>query len=60
LALGVGHRTSHVVATVAKQLVEPLPTWFAPERAYLAVQNALVGIAVGFIYRRAPSPDTAM
>jgi hypothetical protein len=58
--MGVGHRTSHVVATVAKHPVEPLPTWCAPETAYRAVQNALVGIAVGFICRRAPSPDTAM
>ena len=58
--MGVGHRTSHVVATVTKHPVEPLPTWFAPETAYLAVQNALVGIEVGFIYRGASSPDTAM
>jgi len=44
--------TSHVVATAAKHIAHSLPAWFAIESVYLALQFALVGVAIGLAHGR--------
>ncbi len=45
-----------VVAAAAKHHVASLSTWLAIETAYFAIQFALVGLAIGFVYSRRKSP----
>jgi hypothetical protein len=54
LIAGVLLWSSQVIAAAAKHEVSSLPTWLALETAYFALQFALVGVALGWIYRRTP------
>lgn len=44
--------SSQVVAAAAKHQVTSLPLWFAVETTYFGIQFALVGLALGLVYRR--------
>jgi len=47
--------SSQVLADAAKHHVPPVTTWFVIETAYFAIQFSLVGLAMGWVHRRAPS-----
>lgn len=51
LVMGGYHWTMHVLAAAAKYEIAPLPTWFALESAYLAIQFFLGGLVIAFIHR---------
>ncbi|MCA9174777.1 MAG: hypothetical protein KDB14_09870 [Planctomycetales bacterium] len=55
LVMGSYHWTGHVLAEAAKHPIAPLPTWFALETVYLAVQFVLGGLVLAFVYRAQPS-----
>ncbi len=59
LFMGLFLWSSQVVATAAKHHVASLSTWLAIETAYFAIQFALVGLAIGFVYSRRESPALA-
>ena len=44
--------SSHVIATAAKHQMSSIPAFVAFETVYLAIQFALVGVAIGMIYGR--------
>ena len=47
--------SSHVIATAAKHQMSSIPAFVAIETVYLAIQFALVGLAIGMIYGRVGS-----
>ena len=47
--------SSHVIATAAKHQMSSIPAFVAFETVYLAIQFALVGLAIGMIYGRVGS-----
>ena len=60
LVMGGYHWTAHVLAAAAKQQIEPLSTWFFIESIYLAIQFALGGLWLAFVYRaKAPERSDA-
>ncbi len=56
LVMGGYHWSMHVLAEAAKHPIAPLPSWFALETVYLAIQFGLGGLLLASIYR---SHDTA-
>ncbi|MCG8653253.1 MAG: hypothetical protein MI861_25660 [Pirellulales bacterium] len=55
LVMGGYHWTAHVLAEAAKHSIAPLPTWFALESLYLAIQFLLGGFWLAFVYRSGSS-----
>ena len=51
LFMGLFLWSSQVFPAAAKHHVASLSTWFAIETAYFAIQFALVGLAIGLVYR---------
>ena len=51
LLMGLFLWSSQVVAAAAKRDMSSLSTWLGIETAYFAVQFAMVGLALGFVYR---------
>ena len=49
--------SSQVVAAAAKHEVSSISTWLAIETAYVALQFTLVGLALGWVYRRARTAE---
>lgn len=52
LLMGAFLWSSHVAAAAAKHEISPLTTFFAIETTFVAIQFALVGVAIGMIYGR--------
>lgn len=59
IVMGVYHWTAHVLAEAAKHPIQPLPTWFALETAYLAIQFTLGGLLLAWIYRDRKAPTSS-
>lgn len=57
LLMGSYHWTTHVLAEAAKHPIEPLPTWFGLETAYLAIQFSLGGLLLAVVNRHTSSPE---
>jgi len=54
LLMGAFLWSSQVLADAAKHHVPPVAGWFAIETAYFAIQFSVVGLAMAWVYRRAP------
>lgn len=52
LTIGIFFWTSHVLAFVAKQVVENSPSFVAMESFYLLMQFVIYGVLIGMIYRK--------
>lgn len=57
--MGLYHWTTHVLAEAAKHAIEPLPTWFALETTYLAIQFLLGGFVISLVYRNSEADAQA-
>jgi len=55
--MGGYHWTAHVLAEAAKHQIAPLPTWFAIESGYLAIQFALGGLWFALVNRSTSQPE---
>ena len=57
LLVGVFFWTSHVLAAVAKQIIQNPAGFVAMETFYLLLQFGIYGVLLGSIYNTKPLPD---
>jgi len=58
LLIGLFFWTSHVLAFVAKQVVESSPLFILMESFYLLLQFGFYGVAIGLIHSKTANTDT--